>query len=431
MSHEHFQERLDLVKAIIVGFDLEPTDILPVDYDENSPFQYNNFIYKITLANSATARNFANGGPYTIPPPAGGVSTFIMRLSNPKAEGIVQDNRIENEVAAIHLARQGLLAFRPEVAFLIPAVYAWRSHKSAKGGFGWTLMEFKEGIPLDRKFRDLPDEDKKNILEQIADVFSGIQRAPLPDSIQSHGGLTIDDAGKIVGGEMTTLKGGPWASYLDFWKSKLAYQLEDSGESPVLEGWKPNGVEERISRFISSGLDQYFASTGLDTAKRVLIHGDLTTNNIQYQPETNKLTGILDFDFAYVSHPCHEFFASLGDIGGNTGGGTGRDPDLSGGRLGKAMITGNFDIPDLPEEATGQLRTAKAWDDALAARGTMRPSDIPQMPALDQLRKLEGLLCPFALLHPMVLRGQTPEQITEMRKAAEKDLTDCLESFGY
>ncbi|KZL86233.1 phosphotransferase enzyme family protein [Colletotrichum incanum] len=432
MNDKEFQKRLDLVRDVIQGYGLEPSDIATVEYEEDSPFQYNNFIYKITLASPETAASFPNAGPYTVAPPKEGVSALIMRLANPRAEGIVHETRVENEVAAMHLARQGLLSSaKPDTAKLVPALYDWQSFGNSQSGFGWSLMEFKEGVPLDTVFRDLPGDDMKDVLGQIADVFTGIQKAPLPESIQSHGGMTIDGKGNIVSGQMTTLKGGPWESHSDFWRAKFMLRIEDAGVSPALDGWKPNGVRERVDKFLAVGLEEFLEGSNVDVGKRALIHGDLTTNNILYDPNTKKLTSILDFDWAFVSHPCQEFFTSLGDIGGNTGGGTGRDPDLSGGRLGKAMLTGDFDITDLPEAAAGQLARDKAWDDALAERGGLRPSDIRGISALDRLRRLDALLCPFALEHPVMLRRKTPEEVTEMRKAAEKELVDCLAEFGY
>ncbi|KAK1594191.1 phosphotransferase enzyme family protein [Colletotrichum navitas] len=432
MGDEQFQKRLELVRDVIKGYGLEPLDIATVEYEENCPFQYNNFIYKITLSTPATASSIPNPSPYTVAPPQEGVSTLIMRLANPKAEGIVHETRVENEVAAMHLARQGLLSSaKPDTAALVPALYDWQSPNNCPSSFGWSLMEFKDGVPLDGVFRDMPIEDMKEVLGQIADIFTGIQKSPLPESIYGHGGMTIDGEGNIVSAQMTTLKGGPWESYSAFWKARLALRMEDAGVSPALDGWKPNGVRERIDKFLAVGLEKFLDESGVDVGRRNIIHGDLTTNNMLYDPKTKKVTSVLDFDWAFVSHPCHEFFTSLGDIGGNTGGGTGRDPDLSGGQLGKAIITGNFDIPDVPEEALKQLARDKAWDDALAERGALRPSEIEGMSALDELRRLEGLLCPFALEHPAMLKRKTPEEIAEMRKAAEEKLIDCLSSFGY
>ncbi|KAK1447494.1 phosphotransferase enzyme family protein [Colletotrichum melonis] len=474
MNHERYEERLNLVTSVIHSYGLEPVDITPIDYDETAPFAYNNYIYKITLSAPLTPSSIPHERrrPYTQPPPGQGTSTVVMRIANPKAEGVVQDNRVENEVAAVHLAREGLGSYKPEIAGLVPALYDWRPYRPSEitgteagvpgdGGsssYGWSLMEFKKGVPLDTVFRDMNDGEKGDVLGQIADLVTGIQRVSLPKSVKSHGGLSIDEAGRIVGGAMTTVKGGPWERYSDFWKARLAIRLEDADASPALEGWRPNGVRERVDRFLESGLESYLDGSGVDVGRLALIHGDLSklftapvksglvvkpiqltdiplpaTNNTLYDTTTKKLTSILDFDFAFVSHPCHEFFTSLGDVGGNTGGGTGRDPDLSGGLLGKAMLTGDFDgiRGSLPQEALGQLTTARAWDDALRERGAVRPSEIRGMAALDGLRRLEALACPFALEHPVMLRRKTREEIEGMRAAAERELVRCLEGFEY
>lgn len=97
------------------------------------------------------------------------------------------------------------------------------------------------------------------------------------------------------------------------------------------------------------------------------------------------------------------------------------------------MLTGDFDGigGSLPQEAAGQLTTARAWDNALKERGAVRPSDIKGMAALDGLRKLEALACPFALEHPVMLKRKTREEIEEMRAVAERELVGCLEGFGY
>jgi aminoglycoside phosphotransferase (APT) family kinase protein len=153
-------------------------------------------------------------------------------------------------------------------------------------------------------------------------------------------------------------------------------------------------------------------------------------NNMLVDPESNKITALLDFDFASVLHPSHEFFMSLWDVGGNPAGGHGQD--LTGGRLAKAILKGSFDMDDdVPEEAAELWSTARVWDAALAARGAMRPSDISGMAGLDQLRRLETALCPFQLVHPMILKQMTAEQVQEQRAAAEKTLVACLDALGF
>lgn len=198
-----------------------------------------------------------------------------MRVANPRA-GVVEDNRVENEVAAMHLARQGVLSYKPTAAFLIPELYAWRSQTGAEKGLGWTLMEYKHGVSLDRKFRDMSQEDQKEVIGQVADAFAGIQRAPIPEGVRSHGGLTIDEDGRIATGQMTIMSGGPWESHGDFWRAKFGAQLREAGRSQVLDGWKPRGVRERVDRFLADGLEDYIAGSGADATQRVLIHGDFS-----------------------------------------------------------------------------------------------------------------------------------------------------------
>lgn len=152
-------------------------------------------------------------------------------------------------------------------------------------------------------------------------------------------------------------------------------------------------------------------------------------NNVLFDVEENRITGLVDFDFAYISHPCQEFLTSFGDIGGNSGGCHGPDPTE--GRLVKAVLTGSFDADSLPAEAIDLWTVAKAWDSALAARETLRPSTIAGMSALARLGSLEALLCPFRLIHPVFLKKMTPEKISEQRVTAEKALVDCIEALGF
>jgi hypothetical protein len=121
-------------------------------------------------------------------------------------------------------------------------------------------------------------------------------------------------------------------------------------------------------------------------------------SNILFDPETNRITGLVDFDFASVGHPCQEFFSSFHDVGGNA-----------------------FS----EEMAEGQI-----WEDALAARRILRPSTIAGMETLKLLGELEALLCPFRLAHPVSLGKKSPGRIKEERAKAERALIECLNSLN-
>lgn len=96
----------------------------------------------------------------------------------------------------MYLARKGLEEFRSKLTDLVPAIYAWEAaNPSDLNHLGWILMEYKAGIPLDTLFPTFTNSDKEAIFEQIADIFSSIQRTPLPKTLSSYGGLTINEAG--------------------------------------------------------------------------------------------------------------------------------------------------------------------------------------------------------------------------------------------
>jgi hypothetical protein len=50
--------------------------------------------------------------------------------------------------------------------------------------------------------------------------------------------------------------------------------LTQAENSPVVLGWRDNGVRERVDNFISNGIESLLQ--GVDTSKLVLIHGDFS-----------------------------------------------------------------------------------------------------------------------------------------------------------
>lgn len=126
--------------------------------NENQPFPFNNLIYKVALSSPASSTQFpeATRQPCTVSPPAKGVSTIIVRLGNPRALGLNNTNRIENEVAEMHLSRAVMAQLGPTYAGIVPAVNAW---KAAAGPdpideteFGRVVMEYLTGSSLHAAF---------------------------------------------------------------------------------------------------------------------------------------------------------------------------------------------------------------------------------------------------------------------------------------
>ncbi|KAK4981016.1 hypothetical protein LTR28_009277 [Elasticomyces elasticus] len=157
--------------------------------------------------------------PGTQPIP-NGVTTFILQLTN-AAAGLNDANRVQNEVAAMSLARDAL---RNQPTQLIPAVYGWGS--AADGPQGWILQDLKPGCPLSREFNAISFEDKKAVLAQMAHVFGLLQQCQILDSIKEYGGVDFDWSGNIISAPMTLVNGGPFPTYEACYKgirqSKLA-----------------------------------------------------------------------------------------------------------------------------------------------------------------------------------------------------------------
>lgn len=249
----------------------------PIAYVEHCPFHFNNFIYKVDLATIATPATFSDKQSCTSLPPPEGVSTLVIRISNPLAEGLNNTNRVENEVAAQHLIRQSIQA--AGLSPVVPALYAWAPCRYPEipdeTGFGWIMSEFKLGSDLDAQFSSLTLADMKSVVEQIADIFTAVQRAKLPGTVTKFGALTLDSSGAIVSGQMPLLTGGPWDTYAEVWVRKLQTQLQHADKSSLLKGWVERGVRERIDRFIgTSGVHQTLK--GVDVNQRVLVHGDFS-----------------------------------------------------------------------------------------------------------------------------------------------------------
>jgi hypothetical protein len=164
------------------------------------------------------------------------------------------------------------------LAPLIPSIYAWASATDApeESGAGWIMSELKSGVDLDSEFLSLALRDKEQVLDQIAAVLAAIQTARVPESVTKFGALTFDRSGRIVSGEAPLLKGEPVASYADWRVANLRSQLKLASQSQVIQGWKSNGLDTRIEKFLNSrGCEKVL--TSVDLHQKYLIHSDFST----------------------------------------------------------------------------------------------------------------------------------------------------------
>jgi hypothetical protein len=187
--------------------------------------------------------------------------------------GMNNTNRVENEVAAMAVARDALC----EYPGLVPGVYAWKGARVGEGscaeeGFGWTVMEYMNGEALDGAFKGMEEDEKRRVVDGVAGIFAALQRAKLPSGVKLHGGLTI--RGVVVSGQATLQKGEP-GEYAAMWKRRVDEVLEEAEESELIDGWRGN-LRERIEKFKNEGLERALCDGGVDVSLLGLVHNDFS-----------------------------------------------------------------------------------------------------------------------------------------------------------
>ncbi|KAI1390827.1 uncharacterized protein F4822DRAFT_164205 [Hypoxylon trugodes] len=424
INQEGFGRRLDVIQKTLKQYNLKSTKVTPIAYVEHCPFYFNNYIYKIDLESPAVPATFPKNQSCTTSPPENGVSTIVLRMSNPLAEGLNNANRVENDVASQYLARQSIES--AGLPLVVPAVYAWAPCRypevPGEAGFGWTISEFKPGSDLDAEFALLELSDAIDAVHQLAKIFTAIQKAKIPETVTRYGALTLDENGVIIGGQPPLLKGGPFGTYAELWVAKLQTQLADAENSSLLKGWEEGGARGRIDKYIAAGGVEK-ALQAVDN-RRVLVHGDLTLNNVLYDKATKRITSVLDFDWSAVTHPCDEFLTGLWDIGG----GIHERNEI----FQPMLLSGDFSArPEgLSDEEVRKWEVAKAWDAAITQAGAIRPSDVTGVDGIQMLIDLEDLLCPFELSNEAMLKRFSDDVKLKKRQETEAKILKWLDTHG-
>ncbi|KAL8839661.1 MAG: hypothetical protein Q9170_001667 [Blastenia crenularia] len=252
------------------------------------------------------------------------------------------------------------------------------------------------GSPLLDDFDQMSDEDKGFILRQMAAVLTILQQYQIPSTIQGYGGLGFGPSGEYVSAPLSIMDAGPFTTYEGLVKATIQSKLAKADMDPQVEGWRANGLRVRLDRFIAEGL--HVAMENMGAFPKVLVHADF-----------------------------NEFFRSLG-----AGIGQLPSPRESGDflTLRTAMLAG---FPDQlpPSNSDVHWPSAKAWDDALRARGAKRPSTIENIAALSDLFWLSGQILPFKLCNEVVVRNSSKEQLAARRKTGEGLLNNFLSDYGY
>lgn len=157
--------------------------------------------------------------------------------------------RMQNEVAVMSLAREALKQHDPS---LVSEVYGWRPFSE---GVGWTLIRFKQGVPLGDKFPTLDSEKKRDLLRQIAQVNFG------PD-------------GSLIGSPTPIAGDGPCATLSDLYQEYFKTHIGFADECHIVRGWEDSDLRTRLDQFDVKGLKSLVSRV---EARPALVHGDFGT----------------------------------------------------------------------------------------------------------------------------------------------------------
>ncbi|GAM90000.1 hypothetical protein ANO11243_080400 [Dothideomycetidae sp. 11243] len=396
----------------------------PLGYNNEARFPCNNFVYAIHVDHQPEAETVHPpvNQPGTHPIPEG-TNCFTLKLSNWASEHNDR-TRVENEVAAMHLARNVLAHRSPR---LDPHVFGW-----GKGGAhqqGWILMETMKGQDLFPAFAKMNDSQKRIIVEQMADLLNCFQTYLLPDAVTQYGRLAFDQKGNVVSSSavapilMASSRfwedHGPFPTYSSFLQAELRANLTRADSNANINGWRDNGIRIRLEAFLAYGIDsilQNFTDT-----RKAFYHGDFCMQNILYNPDTLQITALIDFDFAVIASAAEVFMGSM-----NLGLGfpsPKEDKDLH-----KAMLHG-FPDPLPPSTEEIDWTAAKMWDQAFRDRGMDRPATIPGMKDRSRLDFFMGMINPLVFRFDFMVEDEAA--LVEKRTKQGNLLEKLLHEFGH
>ncbi|KAH7397398.1 kinase-like domain-containing protein [Pyrenochaeta sp. MPI-SDFR-AT-0127] len=431
MNHNHanFQRRLDFIQNLLrERFAGPDARIDPIQYDPESPFKYNNFVYRITLPSPpSAAQNHSSHGsrqPGTTPLPEG-TTEFIMRLTNPDAEGMHAHTRVENEVAIISLAAAALSGLKPHV---VPHVYGWGT-AAPPSSQGWILQGLMPGASVSEAFDSMSLGEQKSILAQMAGILKALQDLQLPSSIGHYGGVTFDGAGHIVSAATTSVGSGPWALYKDYFRDRLERALRQADSNPYINGWHANGVRKRLDSFVESGIPAQFKALA-SRDEKIIVHADFTPDNLLYDASTQRITALIDYDFACILHPSYEFLRSFSGAGGQFQGWS----DIESSEQTALRDAKLHGFPStLPENTEDGVKwgVAKVWEDELARLDVRRPRTIKGIDKVADVDAVLRSILPWRVTNSDVLRLQSEDVILKCRDENEAQLVKLLDHLGF
>ncbi|PYH96853.1 hypothetical protein BO71DRAFT_469882 [Aspergillus ellipticus CBS 707.79] len=191
---------------------------------------------------------------------------------------------------------------------IVPDIVAWEGGDGTHGTA--FIIELPQEDPnLFPGIFAMSDEDQRTIVEEIGDLLERFQSYELPLRLQGYGSLRLDDNREVVlsGSHLAPDSPGPFESLEERLRSSADVSRAASQNHPFYED---ADLRRRVDRFFDEKNSELMA--GLDcTQPPCFVHCGIQLQNIHYNLESRKITGITDFGFARIDHPVVEYVHSF------------------------------------------------------------------------------------------------------------------------
>jgi hypothetical protein len=154
-------------------------------------------------------------------------------------------------------------------------------------------------------------------------------------------------------------------------------------------------------------------------------------SNLLYDASTQRVTALLDYDFACILHPSYEFFRSFSGAGGQFQSWSGVGSSEETASLRNAKLHG-FPSPLAETTADGiQWDVAKAWEDELEKMQIQRPRTTEGIDKIADVDAVLSSILPWRVTNSDILRLQTEPVILKCRDENEAQLVKLLDHLGF
>ncbi|CAI7575606.1 unnamed protein product [Penicillium palitans] len=148
-------------------------------------------------------------------------------------------------------------------------------------------------------------------------------------------------------------------------------------------------------------------------------------SNLLFNRGSNRLSAVLDFDFAHIGAPISEYLFSFWDLDGLLPGSSDPNDPL------RNHILKGFPFAEEEEGVEDKWKLTRAWENALSDVGAEKPSTIDKAGDIADIWWFSQDLCEAYWFIDTFLEKRTPEKLEEFKAVSASNLEKYLAHWGF